>query len=155
MQVAQQKHKLDSESIPVYRIFEWSKTQLQKCDELYHKRKKEVITLTAEKLEAKGFPVDKICSEISKQLSNYIDDAYVREVLPSKYKDQKQQKNAISGVENHAKQAVHSMVAEAYDINQLETYSKAYLIEIVRYLDNVIQVNCKQTNERMEQELGV
>jgi hypothetical protein len=49
-----QQQQLQGDSIPAYRIFEWARSQLDKCEELYHKRKKEVITLTAEKLEAKG-----------------------------------------------------------------------------------------------------
>jgi len=87
----QQQQQLDGDSIPALRIFEWAKSQLEKTEELY-KHKSEIIKTVAERLESKGFPANKICYEISKQLSDYIDDVYVREILPAKYKDTKHAK---------------------------------------------------------------
>ena len=141
----------DSKSIPAIRIFEWARTQLDKTEDLYKRRKSEIIKTVAERLESKGFPVAKISSEISKQLYEYVNEAYVREVLPSKYKDSKQSNNAKSGVDFHAKLAKPTILPEAYEIERLHTYSKEYLISIVKYLDSVIAVNCQQANERMHQ----
>lgn len=74
---SQSSSTIDGDSIPAMRIFDWAKTQLDKTEELYKKRKSEIIKTVAERLENKGFPTNKICHEIVKQLSEYVDDKYV------------------------------------------------------------------------------
>lgn len=80
----------------VDKVFEWARKEFEKTEELYFKRKSQIILETARKLEDLGIEKQNISYEIKKNLKGYVDDSYVQKVLIDypEYKDKKQANNA-------------------------------------------------------------
>ena len=100
----QRKNNKENKEKKINDVFEWAEYQLFNANELFAKRKKTVILETASMLEELGVEKQKISTHISNRLSNFVSDAYVREVLKDypQYKDEKHVKSAQSRVDIHA-----------------------------------------------------
>ena len=89
--------KGDNKGMRIEQVHRWLDDQLSHIEELYHKRKKDVILEAALLLEKAGVKQDTISTEISNRHSKYIDDSYVRKVLKDypQFKDDKHVKSAM------------------------------------------------------------
>ena len=104
-------------------------------------RKVELIQMYAVELERKGeMPISQICRHMTKKLKGIVAGSHIRNSLSGEYQKYKDadQSARRSGA------TTGTRMPREYKIEELDGYSKRYLVSIVQYLHNKLQREMKK-----------
>lgn len=99
-------------------------------------RKIDIIQNYAVKLERKGgMPINQICRHMVRELKGIVSPTHIRECLTGEFQ---KYKDADQSARRSGNATVTRMPRE-YKLEELDGYSKRYLVSIVHYLHNKLQ----------------
>ena len=151
--------------VAIERAFDWARKELETNQNIFFKKKSQVINELADRLARAGVQPQKISTLIIKQLKGYVTQPYVSTVLPPEYKQEYRSKNGKkrkSSINSYAKRTetipptesqedkiIWQIKPEEYRIKEVEQYDKSYLIGVVKFLDKENRHQQPQPKEKI------